>query len=166
MFLNCSHYSVLIPMFWDFSPWWDAWWDATVFLDWCLNQWQANSSLACLSQGMHNLFRLMCFWLLSRPVRWASRLILRHHCQSGFWSYLSTVQKQQLQALNPTHTHTYMHIYKNCHDNIQLHVDYLYLHVNSFLWLRTFALELSKLSAFFQSISVVWISSHFLPLSI
>lgn len=35
----------------------------------------------------------------------------------------------------------------NCHDNIQLHVD-LYLLVNTFLWLRTFALELSKVSAF------------------
>lgn len=82
MFLNCSHYSVLIPMFWDFSPWWDAWslsictiaLTHTVFLDCYLNQWQANSSLACLPQRIHNGFRLMCFWLVSRSVRWASCL--------------------------------------------------------------------------------------------
>lgn len=27
---------------------------------------------------------------------------LRHHCLSGLWSFLLTVQKQQLQALNPS----------------------------------------------------------------
>lgn len=53
---------------------------------------------------MHNGFWLMGFWLLSRPMRRASRL---HPFSNitvclGCEVFLLTVQKQQLQALNPS----------------------------------------------------------------